>query len=256
MDQQKIERLTIIRQLVIYIIYSLVFQLSYGNNIKKPITYYIEEQLSPGDLIGNLIQDAVLTELYSAEELASLEFYFISSQEAHEDLFHLMRDGTLLTQTVIDRDVLCPGKDECILSFYIEVSPVEYFQIIKINVVILDINDNRPTFQQPRIHLSLSESTPVGSLLQVPMAYDPDSPANGIDHYEVHILDNSSRSVFGLKTNGDLQGSPGEIYLEILNYLDREEKSSYVLELTATERNVQDLKQSSINHSGVGYRCK
>ncbi|KAK2165205.1 hypothetical protein LSH36_53g01012 [Paralvinella palmiformis] len=243
-DRRDLNQLIVIRILVLCGIAAFLVGSSRGNNIKTPITYHVEEELSPRLLIGNLIQDAVLTELYSAEELASLEFTFISSQEAHEELFNLTRDGTLLTRIVIDRDVLCPAEENCILSLDVEVSPVEYFQIIKINVVILDINDNRPTFQQPRIHLSLAESTPVGSLLQVPMAYDPDSPANGIDHYEVHIRDNSSRSVFGLKTNGDLQGSPGEIYLEILNYLDREEKSSYVLELTATERNVQDLKQS------------
>ena len=222
----------------------LVIGTTPANGIREPIVYYVQEELPAGHVVGHMIPDADLSGSYSLDELTVLQYKFIASPSGYDELFNLTQDGTLLTATEIDRDLLCPMEQECILSLDIEITPIQYFQIIKVNIVLLDINDNEPEFEESVIYLSLSESTPVGSVIPIPMAYDPDSPENGIDHYQLRVQDATARQVFGLKANGDLHDLLGEIYLEVLDHLDREEKSRYFLEIVAFEGHQPDAKQT------------
>jgi len=55
--------------------------------------------------------------------------------------------------------VVCPGLAECFVAFDVAVHPMTYFQIVKVRVEIVDVNDNDPVFPQPTVNLELSEWT-------------------------------------------------------------------------------------------------
>jgi len=47
-------------------------------------------------------------------------------------------------KSVIDRDSLCPRQDTCHLEFDIVIGPADLFNIISVNLTIVDVNDHRP----------------------------------------------------------------------------------------------------------------
>lgn len=55
--------------------------------------------------------------------------------------------------------MVCPGLAECFVAFDVAVHPMTYFQIVKVRVEIVDVNDNDPVFPQPTVNLELSEWT-------------------------------------------------------------------------------------------------
>ena len=70
-----------------------------------------------------------------------------------------------------------------------------------VRVFITDVNDNTPIPSQYNIHVNVSESTTVGSLVTVIHATDADSTSNGELSY--HILGNNT--MFAINTNGDIR---------------------------------------------------
>ena len=79
---------------------------------------------------------------------------------------------------------------------------VRYFEIIKVEITVIDINDNSPSFSPPRLTLSVSESTAVPKeLFAVMPATDADSPLHGVAGYQL-MSRPEDISLFGLIVNG------------------------------------------------------
>ena len=96
--------------------------------------------------------------------------------------------------------------------------------MVKIKFLIVDINDNAPTFYQPHINLLISESAAIGTTLAVvPRATDLDSPQNGVKKYQ---LKEQHQSLFGISVRE-------EVLLQLKGLLDRELTASYHLTLVA-----------------------
>lgn len=62
---------------------------------------------------------------------------------------------------------------------------MEYYQVIGINITLLDINDHAPTFPSNESRIFLSTNSRKGQLLQLPFALDPDEGRNGSVWYEL-----------------------------------------------------------------------
>ena len=52
-------------------------------------------------------------------------------------------------------------------------------------VTVTDVNDNAPAFPRCRVAVTTSESAPIGSLLFVGRAHDPDTFLYAVIHYEI-----------------------------------------------------------------------
>ena len=76
-----------------------------------------------------------------------------------KDFFVVDREGIMKTSQVIDRDAICAHQATCPIPLNIMVQPGQFFQIIKLTVHIVDINDNSPVFPQQILNLAISEST-------------------------------------------------------------------------------------------------
>ena len=75
--------------------------------------------------------------------------------------------------------------------------------MIKVTIEIIDINDNAPAFSSAHVVFDVVEATQVGSVYVVQAAADVDSPAYGVQKYEL----DSDAGKFGLQINTKLDGS-------------------------------------------------
>ncbi|XP_050346930.1 cadherin-related tumor suppressor [Nymphalis io] len=92
-----------------------------------------------------------------------------------------------------------------------------------ITIILTDINDNAPQFNQSKYIAYLPENSPINSFIYKVQAVDIDSPKNSIIKY--HIVKNEMLSLFYINQN------TGEIFSrEIFDY---EEKAVYNLEIMA-----------------------
>ncbi|KAK4469106.1 hypothetical protein MN116_006692 [Schistosoma mekongi] len=127
-------------------------------------------------------------------------------------------------------------------------------EFIDIHVFVIDRNDHTPTFQpQSMINLSIPEGVPIGTRIQLPLAYDPDSPEFSVQRYELYPLTSTDFSLFTQTTdiihNTNLIQEITGLYLEVKTTLDRELCESYTLEVKAFDSSVTDTVITSSNNN-------
>ncbi|XP_038555486.1 protocadherin-20 [Micropterus salmoides] len=146
-----------------------------------------------------------------------------------EDFWMDKNTGNFYTKRKMDREALCPEKtkaEECIILYTALVGPSGDF--IQIPVIIEDVNDNAPRFENTEIHLNVSEDVAVGtSFLLDDLAKDSDAGRNGELYYRLE----DSYGVFSLKVEED----GAVLMLVVQTALDRETLDLYQMALVATD---------------------
>ncbi|XP_076018978.1 protocadherin-20 [Genypterus blacodes] len=143
-----------------------------------------------------------------------------------------------ITEQKMDREALCPEEtkaEECIILLNALVGPSG--DIIQFPVIIEDINDNAPHFENNEIHLRLSEDVTVGtSLLLDDQAQDSDAGRNGELQYHLQ----GSNGAFKLRVeNGPV------IMLVVQTALDRERQDRYQMALVAADCGSEPLSATA-----------
>ena len=199
---------------------------------QRPIELNLTEEAPVGTFIGNLRRDALLEEKYTETQMRRLQFKFLSKKSPHIDLLKLDETtGMLSSASVVDRDQICPKAEQCQIKADVVVQPRDFYQVIKVTVSVIDINDNAPEFQRSQVTLNLPESTVPDSRFPVVSAKDKDSPAFGVAGY--HLVTDNSR--FHLLPPDDLQG-PLPLQLVIKTKLDREDTSSHEVQIVTYDK--------------------
>ena len=205
------------------------------------LSYSVDEQLPVGTLIANLRQDAdFVHRKYSADEFRRLRFALLrlgGYSGSMADFFRVnATSGEIRTGGVIDREAICKRQTTpCVVRIDVAVQPAAYFEIIRAEVTVVDLNDNAPVFLGGNsFRLTVPESSPVGATFQLPLATDPDVGENGAIDYR---LDDPSDH-FRLAVNAGWRPSAavGELRLELSRKLDREAADSVRLRLLAVDR--------------------
>ena len=196
---------------------------------RPSLIYHLEEERPAGTVVvADLARDANLTSRYSIGVLRMLS-YVIVTQSGHRGLFRLEeKSGRLRTSSAIDRDVICSGQSsDCVIELDVAVLPEKYYELIRVDIVVLDINDNAPTFGQRKLTLTISESTPAPKpqLFPIIPASDADCGLNGVVSYRLI----SPTTQFGL----EIGIVSGDLHLSLRERLDRELESQYELKLLA-----------------------
>ncbi|XP_012412299.2 protocadherin gamma-B6-like [Trichechus manatus latirostris] len=186
----------------------------------EPIRYAIPEELAKGSVVGNLARDLGLSVLdVSARKLR------VSAEKPHFNVD--LESGDLLVKDRIDREEICRERRICELQLEAVVeNPLNIFHVI---VVVEDINDHAPQFDEKDIHLEIFESVSAGARISLDPATDPDINTNSVKDYRIN-----SNPYFSLlvRVNSD-GGKYPELSLE--KPLDREEQRSHHLILTALD---------------------
>ncbi|KAK2188434.1 hypothetical protein NP493_132g03002 [Ridgeia piscesae] len=196
------------------------------NSAAREFRYTLIEELQPGTFIGNVVEDARLQQKYPPSAFRQLRFRFLN--EPPVNFIVENTTGIIRTGSRIDRESVCPGRDDCRIKLDIAVQPVQYFRIVKVTVKIIDINDNWPEFPEPEITHQILESALPGSGFTLPAAIDLDSPTFGIQRYELH----SESDKFMLKVTNKVDGST-DVRLILEHPLDRETQNVYTLRVRA-----------------------
>ena len=205
---------------------SLLFS-CFGRIIKAgEIRYILTDEVDGNTFIGNIIHDASLDKKYETETLKLFTFRFLSSPSA--DFVIEEKTGVLCTSGTIDRDVICPRLNVCEIKLDIALQPVQYFQIIKVSIEILDLNDNAPTFPEQHVTHQILESASPGASFLLTNAVDDDSQQFGIRGYDI-ITDTRK---FDLQFTKKVDGS-SDVRIILKERLDREIEEEYDLTVIA-----------------------
>jgi len=112
-----------------------------------------------------------------------------------------LNTGELTVAERIDREGLCREKPTCYLHFdFVLEYPLE---LHRVNIQIVDINDNSPVFPKDFVKLDISESATKGVGFRVNEARDPDIGQNSVQSYTLQRNDN-----FVLSVNYVTEGGP------------------------------------------------
>ncbi|XP_067899163.1 protocadherin-10-like [Heterodontus francisci] len=203
----------------------LIFLMCFWDLAFGHIRYSIPEELERGASVGNIAEDLGL----NIREMTARKFRLIAD-DGIQLLKVSMENGILAVNERIDREILCGRSLNCSISYDVAVeNPLEMYRV---DVEILDVNDNSPTFTKSSYYLQVSELTAAGALFPLEGAYDADVGTNTVSTYQI-----SANECFGLKTHSRSDGSKfAELMLE--NPLDREKQSTFQLTLTAIDRGI------------------
>ncbi|KAG8439011.1 hypothetical protein GDO86_005270, partial [Hymenochirus boettgeri] len=187
------------------------------------LRYSIAEESEPGSVVGNIAKDLGinLADIYKRQ-------LHLGSEGSKRHFAVNQKTGALTVYERIDRESLCGSISTCILS--IEIVAENPFEVISVDIEILDINDNSPTFSNADRIISITEvhANP-GVRFPLEIAKDPDVGVNSIKQYKI---DKNSYFSLSVKNRKDGTLIP-ELILE--SGLDREEKKEHRLILTAVD---------------------
>ena len=201
------------------------------------VAYQLTEEPPQGTYVGNIVNDANLSSLIDSDDLRKITFKFLGDDP---DFFNLNPiTGLLETSSKrLDRESFCPKKHECRINFDVGIKPLQFFHIIKISVLVLDINDHNPVFSPSLQVIEVSESAPVGSFYRLLLANDEDSPSNSVVDYSLGEFSPGSYDIFVLdwkrpSNSSHIQAPTPRLMLN--RPLDRESQNLYQAELTARD---------------------
>lgn len=217
----------VIRILVVLTVTSCFFTHSYTQSSpnSEVLHYTIYEEEPAKHFVANVKVDAKLNSLEHSDKFV----YSLRYQTGNYLLFTIdASDGVIRTKQTIDRESVCLHTHPCTMELDITISPVEYFQIVKVSVTVKDKNDHPPVFPQSKVLRSISEEIVPGITFPLPHAEDPDSGINTVQGYNMA----PTSSKFGLRITDNADGTK-DISLEIREKLDREETSKYSFMITA-----------------------
>ena len=205
------------------------------------LEYSVQEQLPVGTLIANLRQDAVwLGRKYSASELRRLRFAPLrlgGYSGSMADYFRVDEtSGEIRTGDVIDREAICSRQTTpCVVRIDVAVQPPRYFEIIRAEVIVIDVNDNVPMFPAGNsFRLTVPESSQTGATFLLPLATDADIGQNGAVEYR--LSDPTDHFRLAVDTGWKRDGAVSELKLELYRKLDRELSDTVRVELLAVDR--------------------
>uniref|UniRef100_A0A668V888 Cadherin domain-containing protein n=1 Tax=Oreochromis aureus TaxID=47969 RepID=A0A668V888_OREAU len=186
------------------------------------LAYSISEELNKGTVVGNLAKDLNI----NVQELENRDLRVVSSY-SKTYLNVNLRSGNLLVEERIDREELCPQTIKCSLKLQAVLSNPMTAHRIEVNI--LDINDNSPAFLESRYYLNISESSLTGERYFLPVAVDGDIGSNSVKTYK---LSQNEHFSLDMQSGGE-HGVSAELVLQ--KALDREKQSVINLILTAVD---------------------
>ncbi|XP_036365089.1 protocadherin beta-2-like [Octopus sinensis] len=197
-------------------------------------TYHVKENNDIHSFIGDIVTDThLLDTVPSLDDNSKLMFNVVQgSSDETAQLFNVTQGGQLYTAAILDAEILCQYNVECFRILEITVQHgYSVIKILKLKVIIEDVNDNSPKFPKKEFHLKFDENDLIGTKQIIPNAIDNDvSIQNSRITYEIENLNTPFKLIVSKKLDGsDL------LQLNLENILDRETKSIYEIQLNARD---------------------
>ncbi|XP_069387723.1 protocadherin gamma-A11-like isoform X17 [Paralichthys olivaceus] len=184
------------------------------------VRYSIPEEMATASIVGNIVQDLGL----DVKRLKSGRAR-IFTEDGSEYIGLNLDKGTLIVNKRIDREERCGLVSPCSLHFQVILdNPME---LHRVDVEILDINDNAPVFPKREMNFEISELAVKGARFSLDSARDQDVGLNSLQTYKLSPTDHFKLNM--------LSRPDGTKYAEMVlqTVLDRENQEEHKLTLTA-----------------------
>uniref|UniRef100_A0A672S186 Cadherin domain-containing protein n=1 Tax=Sinocyclocheilus grahami TaxID=75366 RepID=A0A672S186_SINGR len=192
----------------------------WGSSCGK-IIYSVSEEVNKGTVVGNIAKDLKI----SVKELESRILQLVTgSNRKYFDVN--LKTGALFVNERIDREELCFAHQQCALNLEAVIQNPHSLYRIEINV--LDVNDNAPYFVDNVITINITEDVVSGARFHIPVAEDDDIGINTLKDYKL-----SKNEHFSIDVQTEEQSVSAELVLQ--KPLDREKQSVIPLVLTAVD---------------------
>ncbi|XP_036380436.1 protocadherin alpha-8-like isoform X15 [Megalops cyprinoides] len=209
-----------IRKKSLWILYLLFLCL--WDSSSSQIVYSVSEEVDKGTVVGNITRDLNL----NIRELESRMFQIVSASS--KKYFEVnLKTGILFVNERIDREELCVGAMKC--SLYLEAVAHNPLNLYRIEINIIDINDNAPSFPVKTFVLNITENALPDDKFPLPVADDPDVGSNSVKSYKLSPNEHFSLDV----QSGGEQSVSAELVLQ--KALDREKQPAVQILLTAVD---------------------
>uniref|UniRef100_A0A8C2WMC8 Cadherin domain-containing protein n=1 Tax=Cyclopterus lumpus TaxID=8103 RepID=A0A8C2WMC8_CYCLU len=175
------------------------------------VSYSVSEEVDKGSVVGNIAKDLNI----QTQQLQERGFRIVSAYSKKYFEANL-RTGLLTVNDRIDREELCPNLPKCSLN--IEGLLSHPMNIYRIEVIIVDINDNAPSFLEQTHVFNISESSSTGERYPLPVAQDADTGSNSVKTYKL-----SPNEHFSIDVSSGGESAFAELVLQ--KALDREKQT-------------------------------
>ncbi|KAG9347195.1 hypothetical protein JZ751_006123, partial [Albula glossodonta] len=199
-----------------------VLVLCFLDGVVSQIRYSVPEEQDHGTFVGNIAEDLGL----DITKLSSRRFQTVPSSRTPYLEVNL-ENGVLFVNEKIDRELICKQSATCLL--HLEVFLENPLELFRVEIEIVDINDNPPSFPETDITVEISESATIGTRFPLESAFDPDVGTNALRTYEITT---NNYFYLDVQTQGD-GNKFAELVLE--KPLDREQQAVHRYVLTAVD---------------------
>uniref|UniRef100_A0A671QGM3 Cadherin domain-containing protein n=1 Tax=Sinocyclocheilus anshuiensis TaxID=1608454 RepID=A0A671QGM3_9TELE len=189
----------------------IVVFLSLWKSSLGQIVYSVSEEVNKGTI--------------SAQELETSMFQIMPMQSAK--YFDVnVKTGSLFVKDRIDREELCGSNQKCALN--LEALAQNPHRLYRLEIIIIDMNDNAPFFPDSTYILNVTEIANEGDRFPLPTAKDSDVGSNSLKDYNL-----SSNEYFSIDVHSGQKSMLAELVLQ--KALDREKQAVIHLILTAID---------------------
>ncbi|XP_018926249.1 protocadherin-10-like isoform X1 [Cyprinus carpio] len=193
-----------------------------ADGVVSQIRYSVPEEAEHGTFVGNIAEDLGL----DLTKLSSRRFQVVPSSRTPYLEVNL-ENGVLFVNEKIDRERICKQSASCLL--HLEVFLENPLELFRVEIEVVDINDNPPSFPETDITVEISESATPGTRFPLESAFDPDVGSNALRTYDI-----TNNNYFYLDVQTQTDGNKfAELVLE--KPLDREQQALHRYVLTAVD---------------------